>query len=262
MRDVVETFEYKGYTIKVYQDEDSMNPRTDWDNACTMTCLHRRYNLGDKHHWDDSEGFLWDIAHMDDRLGRTADFNWDGVLKKWDSKNQYLMEQAKKINFILPLFLYDHGGITMSTGSFGCRWDSGQVGWLWISKERARGEWPLNPEESQEEWENRVHSYMEGEVEVYDHYLTGQVYSYVIKDEDEDIVDSCGGWFGDYEPGKGEPSESGLYEEAVSMIDHAIERKAKEEANRISRLVKLHVNKLKGYIKNHVPMIYRKSLQL
>jgi len=35
---------------------------------------------------------------------------------------------------ILPLYLYDHGGITMSTGAFSCPWDSGQVGWIYAPK--------------------------------------------------------------------------------------------------------------------------------
>ena len=37
---------------------------------------------------------------------------------------------------ILPLYLYDHGGITMSTGAFSCSWDSGQVGWIYAEKKK------------------------------------------------------------------------------------------------------------------------------
>lgn len=36
---------------------------------------------------------------------------------------------------ILPLYLYDHSGITMSTTSFNDRWDSGQVGYIYASRE-------------------------------------------------------------------------------------------------------------------------------
>ncbi len=35
---------------------------------------------------------------------------------------------------ILPLYLYDHGGITMRTNPFSCPWDSGQVGWIYAPK--------------------------------------------------------------------------------------------------------------------------------
>ncbi|HOO12216.1 MAG TPA: hypothetical protein PK684_04600 [Bacillota bacterium] len=37
---------------------------------------------------------------------------------------------------ILPLYLYDHGGITMRTNPFSCPWDSGQVGWIYASKQK------------------------------------------------------------------------------------------------------------------------------
>ena len=37
---------------------------------------------------------------------------------------------------ILPLYLYDHSGITMSTSVFSCPWDSGQVGWIYAEKKK------------------------------------------------------------------------------------------------------------------------------
>ena len=37
------------YTVKVLQDDDPMNPRTEWDNCAHMICFHRNYRLGDKH---------------------------------------------------------------------------------------------------------------------------------------------------------------------------------------------------------------------
>ena len=40
----------------------------------------------------------------------------------------------------MPCYIYDHSGITISTGSFGCRWDNGQFGYIMITKEKARKE--------------------------------------------------------------------------------------------------------------------------
>ena len=40
----------------------------------------------------------------------------------------------------LPLYLYDHSGITMNTSGFSCPWDSGQVGWIYCTKKRFREE--------------------------------------------------------------------------------------------------------------------------
>lgn len=56
-----------------------------------------------------------------------------------------LLQLASDHVAILPLYLYDHGGITMSTGSFVGRaphadWDSGQVGFIYLDKETAMKE--------------------------------------------------------------------------------------------------------------------------
>ena len=46
--------EYKGYSIKLFQDEDSESPR-DWDNLGHMICFHPNYDLGDKHNMTPEE---------------------------------------------------------------------------------------------------------------------------------------------------------------------------------------------------------------
>ena len=50
-----------------------------------------------------------------------------------------LKELAERKNVVLPLYLYDHSGITMScdlTYPYNDRWDSGQVGWIYASHQR------------------------------------------------------------------------------------------------------------------------------
>lgn len=83
---------------------------------------------------------------------------------------------------ILPLYLYDHSGITMNTSGFSCPWDSGQVGWIYADKEMLEKEYgKLTPETL--ETARRV---LEGEVKEYDYYLTGQCYGFqLFKGEDE-----------------------------------------------------------------------------
>ena len=68
----------------------------------TMVCWHRRYALGDAHHYSDPQAFSREVT------ARTA--------------------------VILPLYLFDHSGLTISTSSGAFRacdpagWDWGQVG--------------------------------------------------------------------------------------------------------------------------------------
>ena len=51
-----------------------------------------------------------------------------------------LLEQSGKF-VILPLYLYDHSGITMNTTGFSCPWDSGQVGWIYADADCIKKEY-------------------------------------------------------------------------------------------------------------------------
>ncbi len=42
----------KPYTLSVVPDDDPVSPREDRDNFGTIVCFHRRYTLGDEHHYD------------------------------------------------------------------------------------------------------------------------------------------------------------------------------------------------------------------
>jgi hypothetical protein len=158
------------YKIEIIPDENSCSPRED-DNLGTMVCFHSRYNLGDKH----------DYNHNDYR--------------GWDEMERAIIKN-EKAGVILPLYLYDHSGITMNTTGFSCRWDSGQVGFIFISKKKMREEYGYK--RISKKLIERVKGYLEGEVKTYDQYLTGDVYGYRITDtETDEEVDSCWGYYGD-----------------------------------------------------------------
>lgn len=93
---------------------------------------------------------------------------------------------------LLPLYLYDHSGITMNTTGFSCPWDSGQVGWIYADKEKILAEYGSLTPDTMEKAENLLH----GEVEYYDHYLRGDCYGFELyRDGVEE--DSCWGFIGD-----------------------------------------------------------------
>lgn len=80
---------------------------------------------------------------------------------------------------ILPVYLYDHSGLAMSTGSFLGRalhadWDSGQVGYIYATREdilKAFGD--ITPET-----EKRARKALEAEVKDYDAWLRGDCWGY------------------------------------------------------------------------------------
>lgn len=99
----------------------------------------------------------------------------------------------------LPLWLYDHSGITMScgsrTGQYADRWDSCQAGWIIMMKEKAMSEFPV----TESEWRSKAIEVMEEDVKLYDQYLTGDVYGFTLyTNEDNEWIesDSCWGFFG------------------------------------------------------------------
>lgn len=186
---------YKGCTIEIHIDDDPMNPRKEFDNLGTMVCEHRRYNLGDKHSY----------RHQDYQ-------NW----------NEYIaaVEKAEGPIVWLPLYLYDHSGITINTTGFGsidlARWDWGQLGFIYITKKKIREEysWKTISKKRLE----KITGYLRSEVETYDQYLTGEVYGYVVKDANGEEIDFCFGYFGyDHE-------KSGLMEGAKHAIDCVVDK--------------------------------------
>lgn len=186
---------YKGYKIDIFPDRDPQNPRDD-DNVGTMICFHNKYQLGDYNH-----GFKTPRDFMESLYTGNKDVG--------EIENDDLQKIIGCDNIFLPLYLYDHSGITMSTGRFSCPWDSGQVGWIYCSKKRAKEEW-LNSH-GIAGYEEQARKYMTQEVQTYDNYLTGNVYGYVVSknvslpgSSEEELeaeweeVDACWGFNADY----------------------------------------------------------------
>lgn len=99
----------------------------------------------------------------------------------------------------LPLYLYDHSGLSMSVTDFGDRWDSGQVGIIWTTIDRvktARG-----GKQTKAEWSLLAKKNLKDEVEMYNQYLQGEVYGYIEEKQTEDgkweESDSCWGYYTD-----------------------------------------------------------------
>jgi len=200
---------YKNFTIRIEQDENPMNPRTEWDNFGTIAYKHRSYILGEE-----------EINDPDDFLAGLA-----GVEPDKDN----LMKRAQRKNVILPVYLYDHSGITISCRPFSCPWDSGQVGFIYATYEQIRKEY--NVKHVTKKVIEKVKNLFRSEIETFDNYLTGEVYSFTVEDENGEMVDSCCGWYGD----------DGIEEaktEARSWIDYEIDRRIKKRNEAIKQMIR------------------------
>ena len=219
------------YKLTVEQDDIATDPR-EWNNLSTMVCWHRRYNLGDKHSFEDMHEMLEDLAYQ------------AGIEYDEDINSPNLMTKLSPYYLIKPLYLYDHSGISMSTSDgypYNDRWDAGVVGFAYISKadvfnnlveyvldengERIKIEHKHENGPStyshktrpitEETWRRRASEAIDNEVATYDMYLRGEVYGYKLEKEvtveekcshcDEIIntyteyedEDSCWGYYGD-----------------------------------------------------------------
>ena len=189
------------YEVKVFQDEYPDSPR-DWDNLGKMVCFHRRYNLGDKHGYSHDQYDSWE--------------EMEEAIKKIESAC-----------VILPLYLYDHGGITISTSSFSCQWDSGRVGFIYAKKEDVYKEYGVK--RMTKDIIEKVTNLLEGEVKTYDQYLRGDVYKYEIYKvsrcdqghEHLEFEDACSGFYG----------EDSCLEEALYIANKLIEHEKESEYN-------------------------------
>lgn len=163
--DAIKTFRTDKYILKIFTDVDPINPQTEYDLLGTMICWHNRYNLGNTHDFESPEDFR---------------------------------DSLDKDDIVFPLFLYDHSGITISMTPFNCPWDSGQVGYIYITKEKIIEEYGEYTPENIE----LAKKCLKAEVNIYDLYLTGQVYGYEVHDfcdcckQENVCVDSCWGFFG------------------------------------------------------------------
>ena len=138
----------------------------------------------------------------------------------------------------LPLWLYDHSGLTVSCGErvypYNDRWDSGCLGWVFVSKTVILRETDAHADT----WRERAYEILRGEVEEYDQYLRGEVYGYTLYESDipeegdapdwAETGDTCWGFFGnDIERngimdnvgcGLAEAIQSGAYQTGVATL--------------------------------------------
>jgi hypothetical protein len=85
--------------------------------------------------------------------------------------------------YALPVFAYIHGSIQLSTTPFSCPWDSGCSGIAIASKREFKDE-------------AEAHRCIRSLIEQVNQYLNGDVWGYVITDEEGNELESCWEMFG------------------------------------------------------------------
>jgi len=197
------TINYKGQTIEILYDEQPQSPG-EWSNEdCFLVYDHNQFSV-------EVKGF--DPTDIWSHIQETKKWFYDGY-------------------YVFPVYAYIHSGVTLSLGDssypFTCPWDTSMTGFALVK--RVKG-WTYSKKQAEK--------VAKAVVEEWDNYCTGQVYGYVINDNEE----FCWGYNGDIKY---------CIEEAKSVVDYMVKNKREE-----------HFIYLKNMIKNNVPLINRLSLQV
>jgi len=206
MSELIETIEYRGYEIEVCYDTDPESP-DQWENEDVFIVYdHRQFEVRRKE---------FDPREIFDYTNKTKRMFYKGY-------------------YVFVLNTYIHSGVSLSLGNtypFNDRWDVSTTGYVLVK--RTKG-WSWT--------KDKAYKIAESEVEVWNQYLSGEVYGY------NSETGGCCGFYGD----KGRKQ---MIEEAKSEIDFDIKNKFEKSLNS-------HLSQLKIWIKNRVPLIVRQPLKL
>lgn len=153
--------DWLGGTLEIHHDYDGPNPMTEWDHGIKINFKLRGYDLPTDLDSEMYEGDEDDVVAIAEYLEKRYPGAWTRV------------------------WAYQHGGMTVSMKPFGCQWDSGLLGFMWIDKTDPYWAGGSNIDEM---------SALEGFLEEYDAWLRGNCYGYIIKDKEGETLDSCWGF--------------------------------------------------------------------
>lgn len=213
----VETYEYGPCTIHVRRDScDGESPRS-WDNLFTWYSNSGRYGFD---------------GHSITELA-------DGETER--NEGESVMDFFRRMNpdkYVFPIYGYEHGGLSLSTGrggQFSDRWDSGLYALAACDKKKFEEEVKVPEGKTAED---RALEILEGEVETMDHYLNGEVYGYVVENSCGDETDSCWGFYDDPE----HVAKEGAAAAGISVKDMTmVAMGSLDMVNGINRRTQLHI---------------------
>jgi len=158
--------------------------------------------------------------------------------EKWDKGDlRAFPDKAKKEGYeYLPIFYFSHGEQAVQTKPFNgshSDWDSGQVGWIFVEPATGRKEWG-------KKWRKTAGSFMEASVTEWNAWMQGDAY-FVSIGQDDETLDTCGGYIGDKDYAVAEGIYSALNylkSDVKERIEkhHLLERADEMNAYRIMRM--------------------------
>lgn len=164
-----------GTTVKIYWDEDQQHadPR-ECDNLGTMVYFGSDYTWGDEQERDvgDRETYI----------------------------REFCEDPENEVAVLVPIYFADYGS---SGGRCYTTSPDSANGMIYVDRDDLRKEYGEDPDAT-----SNARKLFETEVEVYDSYMQGEVYGFVIEDPDGEHQDSCWGFLGELSYCKSEAMEA------------------------------------------------------
>ena len=203
----VETIQYRGFNIEIYQDENALSPEDMGDTGAFLVHYHRDFEIENK---------LCPQRILAQMLILTARI----IPSQYDDDTDDQIHRCLHNYHFFPVATYIHSGVVLSL----CgdefpdqRWDVSHVGGYFCAK----SEWPKRAD---------ALKHAQAMIERWNDYLSGGVFGYNI----EDVDDSCWGFYGH------DHAKSGLLESAQGAIDYHIKTMRAEHTRRVKALLKSH----------------------
>lgn len=180
--------------VHIVYDEAPTSPR-EHDNFGTLVCVSKKYALGDINFTD---------------------------MEKYEDFMTYMFCEGKAAcleRVELPVYMYDHSCLRLSTAPFRCPWDSGRVGTIYVSKH------DMEEKGISEKEAKRI---LESEIQTLDNYSVGSVFGYqhfikrkceTCKRVNKDLVSSCYGFIGSGIEESGILQDAGI-DDAWKEVEH------------------------------------------
>lgn len=243
---------YKGFNIKIYQDADSQNPFEDWDCEPPLAVYSDRSIT----EYATQYGNVNSVPNL---TRKQIIKNLKEIIVMLEVKNVWELTEDRRewyrddivgcineniVNYIDCLNnsdrlealcgLYNMAGIPAVVKSVHGSTQSCYAEVLAVATkefQRACGN-------EAGFWNNPDN--LKNSIQLFEDWVYGNVYGYVIEDEDGESLDSCWGFFGNYN------SEYSALSEAKSAVDYRVEENRKDQ-----------IQQVKAWIRNHVPLGYR-----
>jgi hypothetical protein len=228
---------YHGLNIRISQDIDTQSPQEWGDNNVFLVGYHRdfsvdapRYTLP-KEQWTVSDhksvctscgqrNFI-SVKERGNVCGRCNEASRIDKVFYSNTQSQPMFSKGELTAFfegdkegfdvamfkkyhVFKLEAYIHSGVVLALSREGDfpdrRWDVSQLGAVLVSKEEARTK-------------AKARTIALGLIETWNDYLSGNVYGYQIEDAEGNELESCWGFYGDYD------SKGGVLAEAKNVVD-------------------------------------------